>query len=239
MSTVVRWCLTNRTVVILFSLILLVAGGISTFQINQELLPSIEVPSVFVLVSEPGAGPEQIDQDVTQPLIKGLTGLPQEQHTNSTSSQGFSQVSIDFNLNSTLKDDQDAVNRALPQIVLPSTAAKPQVQTFSFSSFPSMTYALEAKDGDLARITQEANNVIMPALNGASGGAQIKVSGGAQSEVTITLDPSRLAANKVSIQEVQQALSASHVDMPAGESTSGDKSLPVQVLGTLKNIDDL
>ena len=61
MQAIVRWCLANRAVVVLFSLILMGAGTFSIFRINQELLPSVEFPGVFVLVPETGAGPQQVD----------------------------------------------------------------------------------------------------------------------------------------------------------------------------------
>jgi hydrophobic/amphiphilic exporter-1 (mainly G- bacteria), HAE1 family len=239
MQAIVRWCLGNRAVVILFSLILMAAGTVSIFRINQELLPSVEFPGVFVLVPEPGAGPQQIDRDVSQPLARGLTGLPRARHVSTSSMQGFSQVGIQFDLDSSLKDDLDAVNQRLQQIQLPSAAGRPVVQTFDFGAVPSMTYSLAARDGDLARATREANDVIVPALTGAQGAAQVKVSGGASDVVAITLDGTRLAARGVSMQQVQGALGAAQVDLPAGETIQADRSLPVEVLGTLRTVADL
>ncbi len=223
MHAIVRWCLGNRAVVILFTLILMGAGVASMFRINQELLPSVQFPTVFVLVPQPGAGPEQVDRDVSQPLAHGLSGLPRATHVTTTSSQGFSEVAIEFDLDSPVKDDQDAVNQRLQQIQLPSSAGKPLVQTFDFSAVPSMTYALAARDGDLARATAEANDVIVPALSGAQGVAQVKVSGGARSTVAITLDGGRLAAHGISVQQVEQALTGAQVDLPAGEMMSFDQ----------------
>jgi hydrophobic/amphiphilic exporter-1 (mainly G- bacteria), HAE1 family len=239
MQAIVRWCLGNRAVVVLFSLILMGAGVISIFRINQELLPSVEFPSVFVVVSEPGAAPQQVDRDVTQPLIQNLTGLPRASHITTSSSQGFSQVEVAFALDSSLKDDLDNLNQRLSQVQLPANAGKPIVQTFDFSAVPSMTYSLAATDGDLARATREANDVIIPALNGAQDSAQIRVSGGAQTAVSITLDSTKLAARGVSVQQVQQALGAAQVDMPAGETLQADRSVPVEVLGSVKSVDDL
>jgi len=239
MQAIVRWCLGNRAVVVLFSLILMGAGVISIFRINQELLPSVEFPSVFVLVTEPGAGPEQVDRDVTQPLIQNLTGLPNATHVTTNSSQGFSQVAVSFALDSALKDDLDNLNRRLSQVQLPANAGKPIVQTFDFSAVPSMTYSLAATDGDLARATREANDVIVPALTGAQDAAQIKVSGGARTAVAVMLDSSRLAAHGISVQQVQQALGSAQVDMPAGESLQADRTVPVEVLGSVKSVEDL
>ena len=239
MYKIVRWSLSNRPVIVLFALILMGGGVVSAFRINQELLPSVEFPAVFILVPEPGASPEQVDRDVTQPLISGLAGLPRARHITSSSSQGFSQVSIDFDLDSSLKDDLDAVNRRMPQIQLPGSAGKPVVQTFNFSAVPTMTYSLAAKDGDLVRATREANDVILPALNGAKGAAQIKVSGGDRRQVFVTLDGQKLAARGISVQQVQEALTGAQIDLPAGETLQADKTLPVDVLSTVRTLDDL
>jgi HAE1 family hydrophobic/amphiphilic exporter-1 len=239
MHTIVRWCLANRAVVILFSLILMGAGVLSIFRINQELLPSVEFPAVYVLVAEPGAGPQQVDRDVTQPVVTGLTGMARVKHISTQSSQGFSTAAIEFDLDSPLKDDLANVNQRLQQVQLPSAAQKPVVETFDFSAVPSMTYSLAAKDGDLARATREANAVIVPALSGASGAAQVKVSGGAQQQVSIVLDGAQMAAHRVSVQQVQQALQGAQVDMPAGESISAGRALPVEVTGSVATAGDL
>src|SRR5262249_31276546 len=195
--------------------------------------------AVFVTDTEPGAGPEQFDRHVPQPLIQNLTGLPNISHITTNSSQGFSQVEVSFALDSSLKDDLDNLNRRLSQVQLPSNAGKPIVQTFDSSAIPSMTYSLAATDGDLARATREAHDVIVPALNGAQDAAQIRVSGGAQTAVAITLDSAKMTARGVSVQQIQQALGSAQVDMPAGESLQADRTLPVEVLGSVKSVDDI
>ncbi|MBJ7601671.1 MAG: efflux RND transporter permease subunit [Candidatus Dormibacteraeota bacterium] len=239
MHSIVSWCLNNRPVVVLFSLVLMGAGVFSTFKLNQELLPSVEFPSVFILVQDPGAGPEQVDRDVSKPLSEGLTGLPRLKHVQTIASQGFSTVILTFDLDSSLKEDQDNTNQRLNQVQLPSGVGKPLVQTFSFNAIPSMTYTLAAKDGDLVRATREANDVIAPALTGATGSAQVKVSGGARERVLITLDGAKLADKGLSLQQVQQALSGANVDLPAGTTLDADKTLPVQASSSLRTIDDL
>ncbi|MDQ6773072.1 MAG: efflux RND transporter permease subunit, partial [Candidatus Dormibacteraeota bacterium] len=239
MYRIVGWCLDNRAVVILFTLILMVGGGVSAFRLNQELLPSIDFPQVFVLVPDPGAGPEQVDRDISRPLASGLTGLPRAKHVTTQSSQGFSQVSISFDLDSQIKDDLDAVNQRLATVQLPAGAGRPVVQTFSFSALPVMTYALLARDGDLARATAEAQGTIVPALNGATGVAQVKVSGGAKPQVRVTLDGTKMAAAGVSLQQVGQTLSAANVDLPAGTTVRADQTLPVEVKGSIVTVADL
>jgi HAE1 family hydrophobic/amphiphilic exporter-1 len=236
---IIRWCLSNRSVVVLLTLILMAGGVVSVTQLNQQLLPNISFPAAFILVSEPGAGPDQVDRDVAQPISAALTGLPGGKHVQTTSSQGFSEISVIFDYGTNLKTDVDNVNQKLAQVQLPSTVGKPLVQTFDANTSPTMVYSLAARDGDLARITQETNTVILPALNGASGLAKLTVSGTAERQVSITLDPLKMAAHGVSAQAVQQALKAAQVDLPVGTTTQAGKTLPVQVVGTANSAADL
>ncbi len=239
MRRIVAWCLGNRPVVILFALLFMGAGIFSIFRLNQELLPSIEFPSVFIVTSDPGANPAVIDRDINIPLSNALNGLPHAQHVFATSSQSFSQVQVQFNVDSNTKDDLDAVNQRLGQVQLPAGAGKPLVQTFSFSAAPSIIYSLGAADGNLSRATLEAQTVIAPALQGAQGAAQVKVVGGEQNAVTITLDPQRLVARGLTPLQVTQALQAVQVDLPAGQSLNGNRVVPVEVLSTVHTAADL
>ncbi|HVS05953.1 MAG TPA: efflux RND transporter permease subunit [Candidatus Dormibacteraeota bacterium] len=239
MRRIIAWCLGNRPVVILFAVLFMGAGIFSIFRLNQELLPSVDFPSVFIVTSDPGANPAVIDRDISVPLSGALNGLPQAQHVFASSSQGFSEVVVQFNVDSNTKDDLDAVNQRLSQVQLPAGVGKPLVQTFSFSAAPSIIYSLAAADGNLSRATHEAQTVIAPALQGAQGAAQVKVVGGEQNAIAITLDQVKLAANGLAPFQVAQALEAAQVDVPAGESLGGSRVLPVEVVSTVHTAADL
>lgn len=239
MRRIVAWCLGNRAVVILFGFVLMGAGVVSIFRLNQELFPSIDFPSVFIVTSDPGANPAVVDRDVSIPISNALNGLPHAQHVFTTSSQSFSQVQVQFAVDSNSKDDLDAVNQRLTQVQLPAGVGKPLVQTFSFSSAPSITYSLGAADGNLSRATTEAKSMIAPALQGAQGAAEVKVVGGEADAITITLDPIRLASHQLAPFQVAEALQSAQVDIPAGESLNGTRVVPVQVLSALHSLTDL
>ncbi|HYM51414.1 MAG TPA: efflux RND transporter permease subunit [Candidatus Limnocylindrales bacterium] len=239
MRRIVAWCLGNRPVVLLFGVVLMALGVASIFRLNQELLPSIDFPSVFIVTQDPGASPAIVDRDVSVPISTALAGLPHAQHVFVQSSQSFSTVQVQFSIDSSVKDDLDAVNQRLSQVQLPDGTTKPNVQTFSFSAAPSMTYSLAAQDGNLARATTEARTVIAPALQGATGAAQIKVVGGEQDAITITLDPVRLALHHLAPAQVSLALTANQVDVPAGQSGNGGTVVPVEVLSSLHSAADL
>src|SRR5262249_13694356 len=174
MRLIIRWCLSNRPVVSLFALIVMAAGIVSAFRLNQEVMPSVEWPAVYVVITEPGAGPEVVDRDVTQPTVSNLKGLTSLKHVISTSSHGFSDIALHFTLDSSLTYAVEGVLPRTSRLPLPSGVGKPLIQTFSFAAAPTMLYSLAATDGGLARATKEANDVILPALDGAMETAQVK-----------------------------------------------------------------
>ena len=94
MGAVVRWCLKNRSVVFLATIILIASGVYATTRLNQELLPEIEFPIVTVSTPVPGAGPDLVDEQVTQPVEAAVDDVDGIESIQSTSSAGFSVVLI-------------------------------------------------------------------------------------------------------------------------------------------------
>jgi hydrophobic/amphiphilic exporter-1 (mainly G- bacteria), HAE1 family len=239
MRPIVRWSLYNRPVVVLLSLIFVVGGVFGLGRINQELLPNIKLPVVVVVTADPGASPEAVDRDVSVPVTSALTGTAHLKHVSSQSTQGFSQVIAEFDLDAQERDIVDDVNRRIGVLQLPPGVNRPAVQTFANNALPTMTYSLQAPDGDLARATREAKERVIPAFKSASGVADVHLAGNQERAVTVTLDQAKLNAKGLGAAEVAQALESAQVNLPAGESRQQGKVLPVQVVSTSRTLDEL
>lgn len=231
MRPIIAWCLGNRTVVLLFTGILLVAGAFSAFRINQELVPDISFPTVYVVVPDPGASPETVDREISLPLTEALNGTPKLTKITTTARQSAAVAILQFSIDQNTREAVTEVTQRLNQVVLPQSAGRPVVETFSFAALATMTYTLSAVDGDLLRATREAREVIAPALRNADGVATVRVIGGEQDRVRVTLDPARLAARGISQIEVQQALAGASVLVPAGLVDQNGRAVPVEVAG--------
>ncbi|HEV2033487.1 MAG TPA: efflux RND transporter permease subunit [Candidatus Dormibacteraeota bacterium] len=237
---IIGWCLSNRPVVLLLALIVLGLGAYSTTQLNQQLLPNTAFPEAVILVSQPGAGPEQVDRDIAKPLSDQLIGVQGLQHIRSTSSPGYAEIDLIFDYGTNMRAAIATVQQKINQVQLPDTATRPLVETLSLATTSAtMLYSLSAQDGDLARISREARELIVPAVSGVTGVATVGVAGTQQRQVSITLDAAKMSRRGVNASSVQQALKAAQVDTPVGTSTRAGKTLPVQVLGTARSADDL
>lgn len=122
MRGVVRWCLENKSIVFLATVILIVSGAYATTQLNEELLPDIEFPILTVTTPVPGAGPDVVDEQVTQPVEDAIKGTEGIESVRATSAQGFSTFLVEFSLDTDTQEAEDELNRRLQDVSLPEEA---------------------------------------------------------------------------------------------------------------------
>src|ERR687897_214571 len=234
MEAVVRWCLKNRSVVLLGAVILIASGVYATTRLNQELLPDIEFPIVTVSTPVPGAGPDLVDEQVTQPVEVAVDDVEGIESIQSTSSAGFPVVPIEFSLDTDTEEAEAELNSALDGIALPQQAEEPEVQAQSASEFPIMNVSLSAEDGELASVTDYARDEAVPLIEDVEGVASADLVGGAERQIEVELDPKALGENGLSADAVVGAISgAAGVNTPVGEVKLDGLATPVRTTSDL------
>src|SRR5215204_3276926 len=234
MGAVVRWCLKNRSVVFLAAVILIASGVYATTRLNQELLPEIDFPIVTVSTPVPGAGPDLVDEQVTQPVEAAVDDVEGIESIQSTSSAGFSVVLIEFSLDTDTEEAEAELNSALDGITLPQQAEEPEVQTQSASEFPIMNVSLSAEDGELSNLTNSARGEAVPLIEDVEGVASADLVGGAERRIEVELDPRRLEETGLSADAVVGAISgAAGVNTPVGEVEIDGLATPVRTTSDL------
>ena len=240
MEAVVRWCLKNRSVVFLAAVILIASGVYATTRLNQELLPEIDFPIVTVSTPVPGAGPDLVDEQVTQPVEAAVDDVEGIESIQSTSSAGFSVVLIEFSLDTDTEEAEAELNSALDGITLPQQAEEPEVQTQSASEFPIMNVSLSAEDGELSNLTNYARGEAVPLIEDVEGVASADLVGGAERRIEVELDPRRLEETGLSADAVVGAISgAAGVNTPVGEVEIDGLSSPVRTTSGLADAEAL
>jgi hydrophobic/amphiphilic exporter-1 (mainly G- bacteria), HAE1 family len=189
MEAIVRWCLKNRSVVFLATVILIAGGAYATTRLNQELLPDIEFPIVTISTPVPGAGPDVVDEQVMQPIENAVDGIEGIEGIQATSSTGFSVLVVEFSLDTDTKEAEAEINSSLDGIALPEQAEEPEVRSQSASEFPVMSVSLSAKNGNLTELTDYARNEAVPLIEDAQGVARADLVGGAERQIEVVLDP--------------------------------------------------
>ena len=234
MEKIVRWCLKNRSVVFLATAILLASGVYATTRLNQELLPDIEFPIITVSTPVPGAGPDLVDEQVTQPIEGAVDDVEGIESIQSTSSSGFSVLVIEFALDTDTKEAEAELGSALDGVALPQQAEDPEVRSQSASEFPIMSVSLSAGDGELAALTDYARNEAVPLIEDVEGVARADLVGGAEREIEVELDAGKLRAYGLPADAVVGAISgAANVNTPVGEVEIDGLSTPVRTTSGL------
>ena len=242
MERIVRWCLKNKSVVILATILLVGSGAYATTRLNQELLPDISFPIITISTPLAGAGPDLVDEQVTQPVEDAINGVEGIESVQSTSAQGFSVVLVEFDLDADTEEAEADLQAALDGIELPSQAGEPEVKSQSAAQFPILSLSLAAKDRDLADLTEYAEDDVVPSIEEVEGVASVDVIGGAEKQIQVDLDPGELKERDLTTDAVVGAIGGAQVDAPVGSISVDGRDTPVNAtseLGGAEALEDL
>lgn len=220
--------------------ILVVVFGFYSFQnLPLALMPYMEVPAAVVYATYPGAGPEDIEQQVTKKLEGAVAGLSGLDTLQSTSSENMAMLVIQFtnhtDMDQAMTDLRDKVAQVKSQ--LPDDASDPTVMSIDIDSMPVVQVAL--RGNDLASLQSIAEDEIQPALERLDGVASVDISGGYEQEIAVHTDASRLKGYNLTISSIGQQLGADNIAIPGGELDNGSQTLAVRTDGEYSSIDDV
>ena len=203
------------------------AGVISFFLLPVAPLPQVDFPTISVTASLPGASPDTMAATVATPLERALGAIAGVTEITSSSSLGNTRVTLQFDLNRDIngaaRDVQAAINasRALLPSGLPSN---PTYRKVNPSDAPVMILALTSDTLTRGQMYDAASTVLAQRLAQVNGIGQVSIGGGALPAVRVQLDPNRLAANGIALDEVRIAITATNANRPKGSVEDGDRS---------------
>lgn len=220
--------------------ILIAVFGFYCFQsLPLALMPEMELPVAIVYSTYAGAGPEDIEQQVTKPLESACASLSGLESLTSTSAENMSMVIAQFdygvNLDEVLADMRDNVDMVKSQ--LPEDASDPTVMSIDIDSMPVVMVAL--RGSDLATMQSIAEDELAPALERLDGVASADIAGGYENEVAVKTDAARLKGYNLTVSSLAQQLGADNMAIPGGELDSGSQTLAVRTDGEYQTVQDV
>ncbi|HEY0319898.1 MAG TPA: efflux RND transporter permease subunit [Pyrinomonadaceae bacterium] len=197
----------SRAVVVLI-LLLCMAGSYAAWQLPTAIFPQTDFPRIVIVVDNGVVPAPQMLVSVTRPIEEAMNGIPGIVRIKSTTARGASDISLFFNWNVDILQALQLVQARLSQLTttLPPTAAIRNVDRLTFAVFPVAGYSLTSDTRDPASLRDLASVTIRPRLARLPGVADVSVAGGQVREYHVTIDPQRLAAHGVSIQQVADAV---------------------------------
>ncbi|MGH7593872.1 MAG: efflux RND transporter permease subunit [Gemmatimonadales bacterium] len=221
----------------------LVMGGILVFGIAAYRglpvadLPTVDYPTISVFASLPGASPQTMASSVATPLEKQFSTIAGLDAITSSSLQGSTNITLQFGLDRSIDaaaaDVQAAIaqtQRSLPQGMLP-----PSYRKVDPSAASILLYAVTSSTLALSTLDEYAETTISQQLSTVSGVAQVQVYGSQKYAVRIQLDPQSLAARRIGIDQVVDAINTGNVNLPTGILWGTDKAYAVESDGQLHN----
>lgn len=219
---------------------LVIFGLIAYITLPVNDLPAVDFPTITVSAGLPGANGETMASAVATPLEKQFSGIAGLESMNSTSATGITSITLQFALNRSIdgaaQDVQAAIVAARPWLPA-SMPSPPTFRKVNPSDSPILFVALSSKTLPLYTVDEYAENVIAPRLSMTSGVAQVQVMGSQIYAPHIQVDPRKLAAYGIGIDEVAAAVRQANVNLPTGTLHGPDTSYNIRVNGQLFNAD--
>jgi HAE1 family hydrophobic/amphiphilic exporter-1 len=213
-------------------------GTIAFRQLPVAALPAIDYPTIQVQAALPGASPETMATSVATPLEREFTTIAGIDSMSSTNAQGSTSITLTFELgrdiDAAAQDVQSAIAKAGGR--LPSSMPRPpSFQKVNPAEQPIVYLALHSDTQPLYTINEYADTLLAQRISMVSGVSRVNIFGVQKYAVRIQMDPDRMAANNISIEDVQQAIQTSNSNLPTGRLDGDKLSVTIQSSGSLAN----
>ena len=227
--------------VTVFSIIIILFGAIGFKYLGVREFPSIDPPVITVRTSYTGANADVIQSQITEPLEKAINGIDGIRTLSSSSNQGSSIITVEFNLSSNLEaaanDVRDKVSQAVRQ--LPQDIdAPPVVSKADANSDPIVSMTLVSDTRSLLEVSDYAENVIAQNLQTISGVSAVQIWGQRRYCMRIRLKPDKMAAYSLTPLDIKLALDKENVDLPSGKIEGNSTELTVNTIGRLSTVSE-
>ncbi|HQF81795.1 MAG TPA: efflux RND transporter permease subunit [Candidatus Syntrophosphaera thermopropionivorans] len=231
----------DRPVLVSMALfVFIVFGVLAYFSMPLNLMPDVKIPYVVVQSVYPGAGPSEVETQVTKKIEDAIATVSLIDYIQSYSLENVSIVMVAFKIqknvdiaNQEIKDKIDAIIRDLP-----SDLQKPIVQKMDINAIPFMDIILSGNlDGKA--LYELADTKLKDRFGQIEGVAQVDLSGGNKRQIQVQLNDQTVFQNKISLAQLMQILAAQNMDMPAGNFQRGTQEYSVRLKGKFESLDEI
>lgn len=225
---------------IVMNLLLILFGIIGYNFLGVREFPSIDPAQISVRTSYSGANAEIIESQITEPLEKSINSIDGIRNISSSSNQGTSNITIEFNLGKNLEeaanDVRDKVSQAqrnLPQDI----DAAPVVSKADADSEPIITMTVQSATKNVLELSDYAENIISQRLQTIPGVSSVQIWGQKKFAMRLWIDPVKLSSYGLTVLDVRSALNSQNVELPSGKLTGANTELAVKTIGNLSTED--
>ena len=225
---------------IVMSIVIVLFGIIGYTYLGVREYPSIDPPIITVSTSYVGANADIIESQITEPLEEQINGIAGIRSLTSTSRDGRSQITVEFDISSDLEtaanDVRDRVSIASHN--LPADVDPPTVSKADADAVPIVFLSVKSDKRTLLNLTDIAQNTFKERLQTIPGVSQIAIWGEKKYSMRLWMDPTKLAAYNITPIDVRNALNRENIELPSGSIEGSNTELTVRTLGRLTTVDE-
>jgi len=233
-----QFCVDHRRTFCVLAVVLAIVGYYSWTQLAIEAYPELAPVTVQVTTQLPGLAAEEIEQQVTIPLERGLGSTPGLVSMRSSSTFGLSLITLVFEDGAEDYWERQRVNERISQVTLPAGVV-PSLDPVSGPSGEIYRYTLESESKNLMQLSEIQRWIVIPALNQVQGVANVDNFGGYTKEFVLELDPSQLTRFGVAVNDIVNAINNNTAIAAGGRVTRGEQSYVVRGVGRVLTLRDI
>lgn len=241
MQWLARTCVERPVFATVLSLVILVVGSAFYKQLGVDQFPKIGIPVVLVITRLPGASPEDVETEITDKIEGAVNTISAIEELHSTSSEGVSQVAIQFKLEKPVEVAAQEVIEKVNGVMglLPPDVEQPSIVRMDPDAMPIIYIAVNAPDKTTKEVTDFADRVVRRRLESVSGVGEVRILGGRKRQINVSVDPNRMRSLGLTGPEVARAINAQNLTIPGGRVDTSRDYLTLRVHGRVKSVDEL
>ncbi|MGH7369072.1 MAG: efflux RND transporter permease subunit, partial [Candidatus Rokuibacteriota bacterium] len=237
MQKLAEVCIRRPVFAAMLILFLVVVGAVSWMRLGVDRFPVVDLPTVIIRTQLPGASSEEVEIQISQRLEEAINTVAGIDEMRSISAAGSSILVVTFDLDidieAAAQDVRDRVATVLA--TLPEDAEPPLVSKFDNESAPVLTVALSGEQ-PIRELTELADKVVKLRLERASGVGQVQIEGGLERAINVWIDADRLAAYRLPITTVRDAIRRQNSGLPGGNVTGRAREHALRTMGRLPDV---
>ena len=240
-STILRWVINRRWLVVIATIIISLWTLYIIPQMSLDVFPPFAPPQVEIQTEAPGLAPEEIESLVTLPIESAINGTPGVTAVRSSSAVGLSAVKVIFDWGTEIYQARQLITERLQQAEskLPAGVETPQISPTTSPVGLVITYAFTSETTPLMEVRRLVDWQVTNRLLAVTGVAQVVAYGGDQRQYQVLVEPAKLKAFNVSLQQVAEAAAAANVNAPGGYLITPDRETLIRGVGRIESLEDL
>ncbi|MDX2056053.1 MAG: efflux RND transporter permease subunit [Polyangiaceae bacterium] len=239
MQWLARVCVQRPVFASVLMLVILVLGTVGYRALGVDQFPNVDIPIVVITTSLPGAAPGEVETDVTDKIEGAVNQISGIDDLNSVSSEGVSQVIIQFKLdkdtNVAAQEVRDKVNTVLRD--LPSGIEQPIISKVEPSAIPVLYLAIRGDGRELRELSEVADKKVRRQLETILGVGKVSIIGGRERQIHVKMDPLALRAAGLTAMDVMNTLQSQNLTTPGGNLETGPQSVTLRIDGRVSSVE--